>query len=190
MIPSPVDQRRQLAAPLLPPNSDSPEGLDKNLSALFRVIVLNDLVRVKKLLERHPYLVNAQDVRQIAPIHFAASCNRVQVIGLLIKRSADIDSLAAGQTSALKITLQRNFIPLASLFLQCGADITFIFREAVYNEKSPLIRRMEQAILTFQARLLRQNKGPAEVTYARGQISAARALQMIENISSPGVEGA
>lgn len=81
-----------------------------------------ELAKVKALIEKNPGLLEAKDVQENTPLTLAAYNDQKEVVGLLIEKGANVNSLNKYGYTPLHYSILQRHIDVASMLIKAGAD--------------------------------------------------------------------
>ena len=69
------------------------EKIPKKPKTIFDFILLNDIEKIKELIQKNPKVVNERGDQRITPLHLAAKVNNKEIVHLLLENKADVNAL-------------------------------------------------------------------------------------------------
>ena len=90
---------------------------------IHKAVGQGDLAKVKELLEKNPELVNTKDSQGNTPLLLAAYRGHSEVVGFLIAKGADLNSLNTYKYTPLHYSILRRHIEVAEMLIKAGADL-------------------------------------------------------------------
>jgi len=92
-------------------------------TGLLRAAKQNDVEQAEKLLEVETIDVNQSDSRGFTPLIWASAVGAKQIVGLLLRRNADIQAVTNNGDTALHWACYKGHAEVVTLLLAAGADI-------------------------------------------------------------------
>jgi ankyrin repeat protein len=90
---------------------------------IHKAVGQGDLAKVKELLEKKPELVNTKDSQGNTPLLLAAYRGHSEIVGFLIAKGADLNSLNTYKYTPLHYSILRRHIEVAEMLIKAGADL-------------------------------------------------------------------
>ncbi len=97
-----------------------------NMADIMKAINDMDTVKVKTIMDRHPYVVEYRDKQGKTPLHLAAALDRVEMARLLLSRDADVNADSNSYVfvyTPLHEAAKQNSSRVAKLLISRGADV-------------------------------------------------------------------
>lgn len=103
--------------------------LKNDFTPLILCLYVKLFEQAKKLIELGAN-VNAKSNKGSAPLHYAISCENVEIVNELLKRGANVDEMNANEIYPLHLAIRRKNLEIFNLLIEAGADVN------IYGEKS------------------------------------------------------
>ena len=107
-------------------STGSPREIPINMADIMKAIHDRDTVKVKTIMDRHPYVVEYRDKQGKTPLHMAAALDRVDMARLLLSRDADVNADSNSYIfvyTPLHEAAKHNSSRVAKFLISRGADV-------------------------------------------------------------------
>ncbi len=107
-------------------STGSPRETPVNMADIMKAIRDRDTLKVKTIMDRHPYVVEYRDRQGKTPLHLAAALDRLDMARLLLSRDADVNADTNNYIfvyTPLHEAAKQNSSRVAKLLISSGADV-------------------------------------------------------------------
>jgi hypothetical protein len=98
------------------------------------VAMCGDIIQLKMLLARYPFLVNARDKGGHTPLHRASVWGDLETAVFLIRKGADVDARSDDGMTPLHCAMVRGCAHMVKLLVEKGADMGIEFPYTCFHE--------------------------------------------------------
>jgi ankyrin repeat protein len=112
------------AAAVAPAEAEEPkEEPDPPPADIIAAARTGDIKATEKFLAENPAVLNARTPLQDTPLHWAASCAKVEIVRLLLSRHADVNAKNISGSTPLHMGCRAANKEIVELLLAAGADV-------------------------------------------------------------------